>query len=83
VADGTLGGIVLGTLEAALGGLLPLSDEVDPHVLWWVAAAWGVASGTLLIAEGYACAVSPAPSSRDSRSPTARNPGVSSRRSRT
>jgi len=49
----TLGGIVLGTLEAALGGLLLLlSTEVDPDVLWPVAAAWGVASGTLLLAEG-------------------------------
>jgi uncharacterized membrane protein HdeD (DUF308 family) len=48
----TIGGIVLGTLEAALGGLLLLSTEVDPDVLWPVAAAWGVASGTLLLAEG-------------------------------
>jgi uncharacterized membrane protein HdeD (DUF308 family) len=48
----TLGGIVLGTLEAALGGLLLLSTEVDPAVLWPVAAAWGVASGILLLAEG-------------------------------
>ena len=48
----TLGGVVLGTLEAALGGLLLLSTEVDPDVLWPVAAAWGVASGTLHVAEG-------------------------------
>jgi uncharacterized membrane protein HdeD (DUF308 family) len=48
----TLGGIVLGTLEAALGGVLLLSAEVDPEVLAPVAAAWGVASGTLLLAEG-------------------------------
>jgi hypothetical protein len=43
---------VLGSLEAALGGLLLLSTEVEPAVLWPVAAAWGVASGTLLLAEG-------------------------------
>jgi uncharacterized membrane protein HdeD (DUF308 family) len=48
----TLGGIVLGTLEAALGGVLLLSTEVDPDVLVPVAAAWAVASGTLLLAEG-------------------------------
>jgi uncharacterized membrane protein HdeD (DUF308 family) len=48
----TIGGVVLGTVEAALGGLLLLSAEVDPDVLWPVAAAWGVASGTLLMAEG-------------------------------
>jgi uncharacterized membrane protein HdeD (DUF308 family) len=49
----TIGGVVLGTLEAALGGLLLLlSTEVDPEVLWPVAAAWGVASGSLLLAEG-------------------------------
>jgi hypothetical protein len=43
---------VLGTLEAVLGGVLLLSAEVDPEVLAPVAAAWGVASGTLLLAEG-------------------------------
>jgi uncharacterized membrane protein HdeD (DUF308 family) len=48
----TIGGIVLGTLEAALGGVLLLSTEVDPDVLWPVAAAWGVVSGTVLLAEG-------------------------------
>jgi uncharacterized membrane protein HdeD (DUF308 family) len=48
----TLGGIVLGTLEAALGGVLLLSTEVDPDVLVPVAAAWGVVSGILLLAEG-------------------------------
>lgn len=48
----TIGGVVLGALEAAIGGLLLLSTEVDPDVLWPVAAAWGVASGTLLTAEG-------------------------------
>jgi uncharacterized membrane protein HdeD (DUF308 family) len=48
----TVGGVVLGMLEAALGGLLLLSIEVDPDVLWPAAAAWGVASGTLLMAEG-------------------------------
>lgn len=48
----TLGGIVLGTLEATLGGVLLLSTEVDPDVLVPVAAAWGVVSGTLLLGEG-------------------------------
>jgi uncharacterized membrane protein HdeD (DUF308 family) len=48
----TVGGIVLGTVEAVLGGLLLVSTEVDPDVLAPVAAAWGVASGTLLVAEG-------------------------------
>jgi uncharacterized membrane protein HdeD (DUF308 family) len=48
----TIGGIVLGTLEAALGGLLLLSSEVDPDVLGPVAAAWGVVSGSVLLAEG-------------------------------
>jgi hypothetical protein len=44
--------VVLGTLEAALGGLLLLSSEIDPDVLWPVAAAWGVTSGSLLMVEG-------------------------------
>jgi uncharacterized membrane protein HdeD (DUF308 family) len=48
----TVGSVVLGTLEAALGSLLLLSTEVDPDVLGPVAAAWGVASGILLTAEG-------------------------------
>lgn len=48
----TIGGVVLGTLEAALGGLLLLSTDVDPDVLRPVAASWGVVSGTLLTAEG-------------------------------
>jgi uncharacterized membrane protein HdeD (DUF308 family) len=48
----TIGGVVLGTLEAVLGGLLLLSSEIDPDVLWPVAAAWGVASGSLLMVEG-------------------------------
>jgi uncharacterized membrane protein HdeD (DUF308 family) len=48
----TIGGVVLGTVEAVLGGLLLLSTEVDPDVLGPVAAAWGVASGTLLMVEG-------------------------------
>lgn len=43
---------MLGTLEAALGGVLLLSTEVDPDVLVPVAAAWGVVSGILLLAEG-------------------------------
>jgi uncharacterized membrane protein HdeD (DUF308 family) len=48
----TIGGIVLGALEAALGGVLLLSTEVDPDVLGPVAAAWGVVSGSVLLAEG-------------------------------
>ena len=48
----TLGGVVLGTLEAALGVLLLLSTEIQPDAIWPVAAAWGVASGSLLMAEG-------------------------------
>ena len=48
----TIGGVVLGTLEAALGVLLLLSTEIQPDAIWPVAAAWGVASGSLLMAEG-------------------------------
>lgn len=48
----TIGGVVLGTLEAALGFLLLASTEVRPEVIGPVAAAWGVASGSLLLAEG-------------------------------
>ncbi|HEV2870600.1 MAG TPA: hypothetical protein VG409_04175 [Actinomycetota bacterium] len=48
----TIGGVVLGTLEAALGVLLLASTEVRPEVIWPVAAAWGVVSGSLLLAEG-------------------------------
>jgi uncharacterized membrane protein HdeD (DUF308 family) len=48
----TMGGIVLGTLEIALGGVLLLTMEVNADVLVPVAAGWGVASGSLLLAEG-------------------------------
>jgi uncharacterized membrane protein HdeD (DUF308 family) len=48
----TLGGMVLGTLEAVLGGVALLSADVDPEVLWAVAAAWAAVSGSLLVAEG-------------------------------
>jgi uncharacterized membrane protein HdeD (DUF308 family) len=48
----TLGGIVLGTLEVALGVLLLLTSEVDPGQLAPIAAAWGAVSGTLLLAQG-------------------------------
>jgi hypothetical protein len=48
----TVGGIVLGTVEVVLGGLLLVSTEVRPDVLAPVAVVWGVASGTLLVAEG-------------------------------
>jgi uncharacterized membrane protein HdeD (DUF308 family) len=48
----TLGGIVLGTLEVALGALLLLTNEVDPDLLVPIAAAWGAVSGILLLAQG-------------------------------
>jgi uncharacterized membrane protein HdeD (DUF308 family) len=48
----TLGGIVLGTLEVALGALLLLTREVDPDLLVPIAAAWGAVSGILLLAQG-------------------------------
>jgi uncharacterized membrane protein HdeD (DUF308 family) len=48
----TLGGIVLGTLEVALGALLLLTSEVDPALLVPIAAAWGAVSGILLLAQG-------------------------------
>jgi uncharacterized membrane protein HdeD (DUF308 family) len=48
----TLGGIVLGTLELALGALLLLTSAVDPDLLVPIGAAWGVVSGILLLADG-------------------------------
>jgi uncharacterized membrane protein HdeD (DUF308 family) len=48
----TLGGIVLGTLELALGALLLLTREVHPDLLVPIAAAWGAVSGVLLLAQG-------------------------------
>jgi uncharacterized membrane protein HdeD (DUF308 family) len=48
----TLGGIVLGTLELALGALLLLTNQVDPGLLVPIAAAWGAVSGILLLAQG-------------------------------
>jgi uncharacterized membrane protein HdeD (DUF308 family) len=48
----TLGGIVLGALEVAVGALLLLTSEVDPRLLVPTVAAWGVVSGTLLLAQG-------------------------------
>jgi len=48
----TLGGIVLGTLEVALGALLLLTSEVDPDLLAPLVAAWGAVSGTLLLTQG-------------------------------
>jgi hypothetical protein len=44
--------VVLGTLETALGVLLLASTEVRPEVIWPLAAAWGVVSGSLLLVEG-------------------------------
>ena len=48
----TLGGIVLGTLEVTLGTVLLLAARVGPGLLGWIVVAWGLASGSLLIAEG-------------------------------
>jgi uncharacterized membrane protein HdeD (DUF308 family) len=48
----TLGGIVLGTLEVALGAILLLTTQVNAGLLASVVAAWGLASGILLLAEG-------------------------------
>jgi uncharacterized membrane protein HdeD (DUF308 family) len=48
----TLGGIVLGTLEVALGALLLVTSEVDSDLLVPIGAAWGVVSGILLLAQG-------------------------------
>jgi hypothetical protein len=48
----TLGGIVLGTLEVALGALLLLTSEVDPDLLVPIGATWGAVSGILLLAQG-------------------------------
>jgi uncharacterized membrane protein HdeD (DUF308 family) len=48
----TLGGIVVGALEVGLGALLLLGEQVDPDLLAPIVVAWGVASGSLLVAEG-------------------------------
>jgi len=48
----TLGGIVLGALEVALGAVLLLAALVDPGLLAPVLVVWGLACGSLLIAEG-------------------------------
>ena len=48
----TLGGIVLGTLEVALGVLLLLTRGVDADLLVPIGAAWGTVSGILLLAQG-------------------------------
>jgi uncharacterized membrane protein HdeD (DUF308 family) len=48
----TLGGIVLGTLEVALGALLLVTSEVDPDLLVPIGAAWGAVSGILLLGQG-------------------------------
>ena len=48
----TLGAIVLGALEVALGALLLLTSQVDAHLLVPIAAAWGAVSGILLLAQG-------------------------------
>ena len=48
----TIGGVVLGALETVLGVLLLASTELRPEVIWPVAAAWGMVSGSLPLAEG-------------------------------
>ena len=48
----TLGGIVLGTLEVALGALLLLTSGVDADLLAPFVTAWGAVSGTLLLTQG-------------------------------
>lgn len=48
----TLGAVVLGSLELALGAVLLLTSEADAGRLASIVAAWGVVSGSLLIAEG-------------------------------
>jgi uncharacterized membrane protein HdeD (DUF308 family) len=48
----SLGGIVLGTSEVALGALLLLTSGVDPDLLAPMVAAWGAVSGILLLAQG-------------------------------
>ena len=48
----TLGGIVLGTVEVALGAALLLAARVNPELLAPIIVAWGLASGGLLIVEG-------------------------------
>ena len=49
----TIGGLVLGALEIVLGGVLLLTTGVDADVLVPVAAAWGLATGSLLLVEGF------------------------------
>ena len=48
----TLGGVVLGALEVALGALLFLTSEVDAGLLAPIGAALGAVSGILLLAQG-------------------------------
>ncbi|HEV2919054.1 MAG TPA: hypothetical protein VG673_07410 [Actinomycetota bacterium] len=48
----TLGGIVLGALELALGALLLVTSEVDPDLLVPIGAAWAAVSGILLLTQG-------------------------------
>jgi uncharacterized membrane protein HdeD (DUF308 family) len=48
----TLGGIVLGTLEVALGAILLLTSGIDADLLIPIAAAWGGVSGLLLLIDG-------------------------------
>jgi hypothetical protein len=48
----TLGGIVLGTVEVTLGAVLLLAARVGSGLLARIVVAWGLASGSLLIADG-------------------------------
>jgi uncharacterized membrane protein HdeD (DUF308 family) len=47
----TLGGIVLGALELALGVVLLLTSGVDSDLLQPIGVAWGAVSGILLLAQ--------------------------------
>jgi hypothetical protein len=48
----TLGGVVLGGLEIALGALLLSTGKVDSGLIAAIAVAWGVVSDALLLAQG-------------------------------
>ena len=60
----TLGGIVLGTLELALGALLLLTSGVDPDLLVPIVAAWGQSAASCCWPKGCGCAASHAPGGR-------------------
>ena len=60
----TLGGIVLGTLELALGALLLLTSGVAPELLVPIVAAWGQSAASCCWPKGCGCAASHAPGGR-------------------